>query len=57
LAADFTAIAFLIQRRYLGRRRFSTAARGMPPELVVRPWLRRVASITSAPRPRRSPPN
>jgi iron(III) transport system permease protein len=39
-----TAVALLAQRYYLGRRRFSTAARRSPPELVVAPWLRRVAA-------------
>jgi iron(III) transport system permease protein len=39
-----TAAALLAQRYYLGRRRFSTAARRSPPELVVAPWLRRVAA-------------
>jgi iron(III) transport system permease protein len=42
-----TAIALLIQRHYLGRRHFSTAARRSPPELVVKPWLRRLASAYS----------
>ena len=42
-----TAIALLIQRHYLGRRRFSTAARRTPPELVVKPWLRRLAATYS----------
>lgn len=42
-----TAIALLIQRYYLGRRRFSTAARRAPPELVVQPWLQRLASAYS----------
>ena len=42
-----TAIALLIQRHYLGRRRFSTATRRAPPELVVKPWLRRLASTYS----------
>jgi iron(III) transport system permease protein len=40
----FTAAALLVQRHYLGRRRFSTAARRTPPELVVAPWLRRLAA-------------
>ena len=40
----FTAAALLVQRHYLGRRRFSTAARRAPPELVVAPWLRRLAA-------------
>jgi iron(III) transport system permease protein len=39
-----TAAALLAQRYYLGRRRFSTAARRSPPELVVATWLRRVAA-------------
>ena len=39
-----TAAALLAQRHYLGRRRFSTAARRAPPELVVAPWLRRLAA-------------
>jgi iron(III) transport system permease protein len=39
-----TAAALLLQRHYLGRRRFSTAARRSPPELVVAPWLRRLAT-------------
>ncbi|MCC7483699.1 MAG: iron ABC transporter permease [Burkholderiales bacterium] len=39
-----TAAALLVQRHYLGRRRFSTAARRSPPELVVAPWLRRLAA-------------
>ncbi|MBV9563475.1 MAG: iron ABC transporter permease [Bradyrhizobium sp.] len=42
-----TAIALLIQRHYLGRRRFSTATRRPPPELVVKPWLRRLACAYS----------
>jgi iron(III) transport system permease protein len=42
-----TAVALLIQRYYLGRRRFSTAARRAPPELVVKPWLRRLAATYS----------
>jgi iron(III) transport system permease protein len=41
------AIALLIQRHYLGIRRFSTAARRAPPELVVTPRLRRLASTYS----------
>jgi iron(III) transport system permease protein len=40
----FTAAALLVQRHYLGRRRFSTSARRAPPELVVAPWLRRIAA-------------
>ena len=40
----FTAGALLAQRHYLGRRRFSTSARRTPPELVVAPWLRRLAA-------------
>ncbi len=40
----FTAAALLVQRHYLGRRRFSTSARRMPPELAVAPWLRRLAA-------------
>jgi iron(III) transport system permease protein len=39
-----TAAALLVQRYYLGRRRFSTAARRAPPELIVAPWLRRLAA-------------
>jgi iron(III) transport system permease protein len=39
-----TALALLLQRYYLGKRRFSTAARRTPPELVVAPWLRRLAT-------------
>ncbi|MEO8145615.1 MAG: iron ABC transporter permease [Betaproteobacteria bacterium] len=39
-----TAAALLVQRYYLGRRRFSTSARRTPPELVVAPWLRRLAT-------------
>jgi iron(III) transport system permease protein len=39
-----TASALLVQRYYLGSRRFSTAARRAPPELVVQSWLRRLAS-------------
>ena len=39
-----TAAALLVQRHYLGRRRFSTAARRSPPELVVAPWLRLLAT-------------
>src|SRR6185369_5301298 len=31
----------------LGRRRFSTSARRTPPELVVKPWLRRLAATYS----------
>jgi iron(III) transport system permease protein len=42
-----TAAALLMQRYYLGRRRFSTAARRTPPELVVAPWLRRLAAFYS----------
>lgn len=42
-----TAIALLFQRHYLNRRRFSTAARRTPPELVVAPWLRRLAAVYS----------
>ncbi len=42
-----TAAALLVQRYYLGRRRFSTAARRTPPELVVAPWLRRLAATYS----------
>jgi iron(III) transport system permease protein len=42
-----TAVALLFQRYYLGRRRFSTAARRAPPELVVKPWLRRLAATYS----------
>ena len=42
-----TAHRLLIQRYYLGRRRFSTAARRSPPELVVKPWLRRLAATYS----------
>ncbi len=42
-----TTIALLMQRHYLGRRRFSTAARRTPPELVVKPWLRRLACAYS----------
>jgi iron(III) transport system permease protein len=40
----FTAGALLVQRHYLGRRRFSTSARRAPPELVLAPWLRRLAA-------------
>ncbi len=40
----FTAGALLVQRHYLGRRRFSTSARRTPPEMVVAPWLRRLAA-------------
>jgi iron(III) transport system permease protein len=40
----FTAGALLVQRHYLGRRRFSTSARRTSPELVVAPWLRRLAA-------------
>jgi iron(III) transport system permease protein len=40
----FTAAALLVQRHYLGRRRFSTSARRTPPELAVAPWLRRLAA-------------
>jgi iron(III) transport system permease protein len=39
-----TAVALLVQRHYLGRRRFSTATRRSPPELVVAPWLRHLAT-------------
>jgi len=42
-----TALALLLQRYYLGRRRFSTAARRAPPELIVAPWLRRLATTYS----------
>jgi iron(III) transport system permease protein len=42
-----TAAALLVQRYYLGRRRFSTSARRSPPELVVAPWLRRLAAFYS----------
>jgi iron(III) transport system permease protein len=42
-----TTIALLIQRHYLGSRRFSTAARRTPPELMVKPWLRRLACTYS----------
>ena len=40
----FTALALLAQRYYLGKRRFSTTARRAPPELIVAPWLRRLAT-------------
>ena len=40
----FTAGALLVQRHYLGRRRFSTSARRTSPELTVAPWLRRLAA-------------
>ena len=39
-----STIALLIQRHYLGSRRFATAARRTPPQLAVRPWLRRLAA-------------
>ena len=42
-----TALALLLQRYYLGKRRFSTTARRTPPELVVAPWLRRLAAAYS----------
>jgi iron(III) transport system permease protein len=44
LLIAFTAAALLVQRHYLGRRRFSTSARRTPPEVVVAPWLRRLAA-------------
>src|SRR5262249_35972132 len=39
-----TSLVLIIQRRYLGRRRFSTAARRSPPIIAVSPGLGRLAS-------------
>ena len=42
-----TALALLVQRHYLGQRRFSTAARSAPPNLPLGPGLRLGATIFS----------
>jgi iron(III) transport system permease protein len=62
LLVTLTALVLLIQRRYLGRRRFATGARRSPPVLARRrrPALRRDALLlgrSSSPRSCPSPPS
>src|SRR5579883_341536 len=40
-----TSLVLLVQRHYLGRRRFATAARRPPPPVDVRPAVRRLAAL------------
>ena len=42
-----TALALLVQRHYLGKRRFSTSARSAPAKLSLTPGLRLAAAIMS----------
>lgn len=42
-----TALALLVQRHYLGKRRFSTSARSAPAKLSLTPGLRLLAAIVS----------
>ena len=47
LLIGLTATALLLQRHYLGQRRFSTAARSDPPPLPLGPGMRLVAVVFS----------